>query len=46
MAVMIFNPRLREGGDNVSESSTYIPFVFNPRLREGGDIYTLAEHCL
>ena len=32
-----FNPRLREGGDNVLLSITIKISYFNPRLREGGD---------
>ena len=33
----IFNPRLREGGDNVTVTKFVKASVFNPRLREGGD---------
>ena len=32
-----FNPRLREGGDGETISSTVVGINFNPRLREGGD---------
>ena len=36
--IMDFNPRLREGGDELSQSSQPINYEnFNPRLREGGD---------
>ena len=32
-----FNPRLREGGDNIDEIKSIYDSDFNPRLREGGD---------
>ena len=33
----VFNPRLREGGDRRTKSSSRREKFFNPRLREGGD---------
>ena len=33
----IFNPRLREGGDNNIFTFLQLEEIFNPRLREGGD---------
>ena len=35
---IIFNPRLREGGDPSSSSLHDTSQFFNPRLREGGDL--------
>ena len=35
----IFNPRLREGGDQRIRSNTTTRLIFNPRLREGGDVF-------
>ena len=32
-----FNPRLREGGDEIAKELGYKALDFNPRLREGGD---------
>ena len=32
-----FNPRLREGGDNLKTGMWHCFTIFNPRLREGGD---------
>ena len=32
-----FNPRLREGGDELGQNALLDANVFNPRLREGGD---------
>ena len=34
---LFFNPRLREGGDEIAKELGYKALVFNPRLREGGD---------
>ncbi len=34
---IIFNPRLREGGDEFEKLHFTKQIVFNPRLREGGD---------
>ena len=40
-----FNPRLREGGDNVTRHITIWIQYFNPRLREGGDyIHGMVTH--
>ena len=36
---MVFNPRLREGGDDATAIAVIFFGVFNPRLREGGDFY-------
>ena len=35
--IVVFNPRLREGGDSQYINGSHKPSVFNPRLREGGD---------
>ena len=37
LAKRIFNPRLREGGDEYQYMSEVAGKIFNPRLREGGD---------
>ena len=34
---MLFNPRLREGGDFYYAGNNVFTKLFNPRLREGGD---------
>ena len=36
---LIFNPRLREGGEYVIFLNNLISIFFNPRLREGGDSF-------
>ena len=36
---MVFNPRLREGGDHQKSAGHLNRSVFNPRLREGGDYH-------
>ena len=37
---MVFNPRLREGGDLSLIENNFYKIFFNPRLREGGDNIT------
>ena len=40
-----FNPRLREGGDEVLITKRLLTNYFNPRLREGGDFcFFLFQH--
>ena len=41
----VFNPRLREGGDNAVNGFKGAFKVFNPRLREGGDPLKLIASC-
>ena len=38
-----FNPRSREGSDNLSAGNTNYPADFNPRSREGSDQYMLCQ---
>ena len=38
MTFSYFNPRSREGSDNLSEAQRYVQDDFNPRSREGSDI--------
>ena len=40
---LIFNPRLREGGDWLAHYFELVEEFFNPRLREGGDSYDFGD---
>ena len=43
----IFNPRLREGGDECFSIRQRKQYIFNPRLREGGDVpFAFFAKCL